>query len=152
MNSTTISITEPQTLQEFEAYYLLRYEILRKPWNQSQGSEKDDMENECFHAMLCDENKVVKGVGRIQFNTSEEAQLRYMAIADDSQKKGFGKKLVEYLENKAKEKGAKTIILQSRSEAVDFYNKCGYMKIKETFLLFNEIQHYLMSKELTNNN
>ena len=40
-----ITIIEPQTPKEFEAYYLLRYEVLRKPWKQPFGSEKDDMES-----------------------------------------------------------------------------------------------------------
>ena len=52
-----IQITEPKTRDEFEAYYLLRYQVLREPWNQPRGSEKDDMENECIHIMASDIEK-----------------------------------------------------------------------------------------------
>jgi GNAT superfamily N-acetyltransferase len=61
---------------------------------------------------------------------------------------GIGRKLIAYAEKKAKEKGAKKMILQARDIAVDFYKKCGYLVDKKTFLMWNEIQHYLMIKEL----
>ena len=148
MNSSSIFIFEPQTPQEFEAYYLLRYEILRKPWNQPIGSEKDDMENNCFHAIAVNENKDAFGVCRLQFNSPEEAQLRYMAVQDKMQGNGVGKKLVGFMENKAKLAGAKRIILQSRSSAVEFYKKCGYSVVEKSYLMWGEIQHYLMIKQL----
>ena len=37
-----MKIIEPTTSEEFKKYYNLRYEILRKPWGQPQGSEIDD--------------------------------------------------------------------------------------------------------------
>ena len=141
-------IREPQTSKEFEAYYLVRYEVLRKPWNQPKGSEMDDMENHCVHAMACDTNNNILGVGRIQFNTPTEAQIRYMAVIENAQGLGIGKKLIDYLENEALKKGASKIILQSRFNAIDFYKKCGYSVKKKSYLMWGEIQHYLMEKTL----
>ncbi len=148
MNSSSILIFEPQTPQEFEAYYLLRYEILRKPWKQPEGSEKDDIENNCIHAMAVNENNDAIGVCRLQFNSKEETQLRYMAVLENMQGNGVGKKLVGFMENKAKLAGANRIILQSRSSAVEFYKKCGYNIVEKSYLMWGEIQHYLMIKQL----
>ncbi len=148
MNFNSIKINEPQSPEEFEAYYLLRYKVLRKPWNKPLGSEKDEMEETGIHAWATDETNLVFGVCRLQFNSTEEAQLRFMGVAEFAQGKGIGKKLIDYLEGKAKEKGAKKMILQSRENAVPFYLKCGYSVVEKSFLMWGEIQHYLMEKEL----
>ncbi|SVC73775.1 uncharacterized protein METZ01_LOCUS326629, partial [marine metagenome] len=52
-------------------------------------------------------------VGRLQVNTKEEAQIRYMAVADNYQGKGLGSKIVIALEDIALDKGANRIILQA---------------------------------------
>jgi N-acetylglutamate synthase-like GNAT family acetyltransferase len=146
--SKKIFIREPQTSKEFEAYYLLRYEVLRKPWDQPSGSEKDDQEENSLHAMAVDEDGKIYGVCRLQYNSEKEAQLRFMAVAPDSQGLGIGKQLVKYMEDKAASANAGVMILQARENAVPFYKSCGY-SIKETsFLLWGKIQHYLMSKDL----
>ena len=148
MVSSKIVIVAPQTEEEFEAYFLLRYQVLRKPWNKPKGSEKDDMENKCIHAMAIDENNNLVGVCRLQFNSIDEAQIRYMAVAELIQGKVIGKTLINYLENKAREKGIQKIILQSRSSAVEFYIKCGYQVRGKSYLMWGEIQHFLMEKNL----
>jgi GNAT superfamily N-acetyltransferase len=71
-----------------------------------------------------------------------------MAVAEKAQGKGIGKLLVKAAEDKSKELGIKTITLQARENAVAFYKSCNYTVIKKTFLLFNSIQHYLMTKNL----
>ena len=146
----SIRIIEPQTPKEFEAYYLLRYEVLRKPWNQPIGSEKDDLETHCTHAMAVDDNNSVIGVCRMQFNSPTETQLRYMGVADSAQGYGVGKKLLGCMEDKAKKMGGTKMILQSREAAVDFYLKCGYAIVEKSYLMWGEIQHYLMSKDFLN--
>lgn len=143
-----IQIIEPQSLQEFEAYYLVRYNVLRKPWNQPMGSEKDNQEAESIHAMAVNENNEVLGVCRLQYNSKTEAQLRFMGIVEEAQGLGIGRLLIDYMELKAKNHGTTTMILQARENAVDFYKKCGYSVKEKTFLLWNIIQHYLMTKEL----
>lgn len=148
MTLSSIKITEPQTNQQFEAYYLLRYEVLRKPWNQPPGSEKDKQEDTSVHAMALDEHHTVLGVCRLQYNSETEAQLRFMGVKENTQGLGIGSMLIAYMEEKAKQNGAKKMILQARENAVDFYKKCGYTVTEKTFLMWGEIQHYLMEKQL----
>jgi N-acetylglutamate synthase-like GNAT family acetyltransferase len=141
-------IKEPRTPEEFGAYFLLRWQILRKPWNQPKGSEIEPDEAQCIHAMVLNEKNETIGVCRLQFNSKEEAQIRFMAAREDYQRKGVGTALINYLEKKAKEKGAKRIILQARENALNFYLKHGYTNKGKTKSLFGVIQHYLMEKEL----
>jgi predicted GNAT family N-acyltransferase len=148
LNKTHIIITEPQTTEQFEAYYLTRFETLRKPWNQPPGSEKDNQENNSIHIMAVKENDEVTGVCRLQFNSASEAQLRYMGVKENAQGLGIGRQLIEYAELKAREKGANKMILHARESALDFYKKCGYSILEKSYLMWNEIQHYLMQKKL----
>ncbi len=148
MFNQTIKIIEPQSSQEFEAYYLIRYNTLRKPWNQPIGSEKDNHEAESIHAMAVNENNEVLGVCRLQYNSETEAQLRFMGVINEAQGLGIGRLLIDYMELKAKNHGTRTMILQARENALDFYKKCGYSVKEKTFKLWDLIQHYLMTKEL----
>jgi len=145
-----VEIIEPNTSDEFKIYYNLRYEVLRKPWLQPKGSEKDDGDKSSIHRMIIDEsNGKAVAVGRLQFNTSEEAQIRYMAVSDNYQLKGYGNIIVKTLEDIALNKGIRNIILQARENALKFYWKNGYEIIEKSYLLFDEIQHWLMEKELS---
>lgn len=122
--------------------------MLRKPWNQPPGSEKDDSENSSIHIMACDKENNVLGVCRLQFNSPTEAQLRFMGVKENTQGLGIGKKLIVFAEQKAKQEGAKKIILQAREIAVEFYKKCGYTIVEKSFLMWDEIQHFLMEKSI----
>ena len=142
----TITIKEPKTEKEFDAYYNLRWRVLREPWNQPKGSEKDELEGNSFNVMACDENDKVIGVGRLHFNNDNEAQIRYMAVALEYEKQGVGSSILEALEKHAIEKNCKTIILHARENAVGFYQKKGYELLGKSYLLFGSIQHYRMVK------
>ena len=72
-----------------------------------------------------------------------------MAVADNYQGQGLGSKIVTALEDIALDKGVSRIILQARENAVKFYERNGYEIIEKSYLLFDEIQHWLMKKELT---
>ena len=145
----SVKIIEPTTSEEFKKYYNLRYEILRKLWGQPKGSERDDGEDMSNHRMIIDEKTGnALAVGRLQFNSEDEAQIRYMAVADEFQGQGLGSQIISALEDVARGKGSRKIILQSRENALQFYKNNGYKIVKKTHLLFGEIQHWLMKKEL----
>jgi GNAT superfamily N-acetyltransferase len=71
-----------------------------------------------------------------------------MGVREDTQGLGVGKKLIAYAEQKAKQKGAKKMILHAREIAIDFYKKCDYSIVEKSYLMWNEIQHFLMEKKL----
>ena len=144
-----MNIIEPKTSEEFRKYYNLRYEILRKPWGQPLGSERDEGEETSIHRMIINEKTgEALAVGRIQFNSIDEAQIRYMAVLDEFQGQGLGSQIISELENVARENGNKLMILSARKNAIQFYKNNGYEIVRKTHLLFGEIQHWLMQKEL----
>ena len=144
----TIIIRSPENELELEACYELRWVSLRKPWNQPKGSEIDEKEAECIHMAAFDETGKAIGTGRLQFNSPDEAQVRYMAVSEAHRNLGIGALVLEALEAAARSKNAKYLVLEARDLAVPFYQRSGYSISEKTFLLYNDIQHYRMRKDL----
>lgn len=143
-----ILLVEPKTEEDLEKYYRLRYEVLRKPWNQSYASTLDETENESIHILIKDDKGNALAAGRLQINSTEQGQLRSMAVHPDYQGKGLGKKLIQELERIAKSKGMKELILDARENAVAFYKANGYVITGPSYLLFGVIPHFVMQKTL----
>ena len=142
-------IKQVETEEEFEASFNLRWQLLRKPWQQAKGSEQDDIEDQCYHLIAVDNEQNVIGVARLQSNSIREAQIRYMAVDTDHQNKGVGGALMDRLESHALDLGHSHITLNARDNATDFYTKHGYTAEAKSYLLFGEIQHFRMRKLLT---
>lgn len=144
----TTEIRQPQTEDEFKSYLLLRWQLLRAPWNQPQGSEVDDIEDQCFHLMAVNEDQEVIAVARLQYNSDSEAQIRYMAVAGSYQGQGIGRRLIKTMEQHASDTACRSIVLDAREPAVGFYQRLGYSIDEKSYLLFEQIQHFRMSKTL----
>ena len=140
-------LRSPSSEADFEKYYRLRFETLRKPWNQPPGSERDAGDQDAVHALILHSEKAV-AVGRLHMNSTEQAQIRYMGVDEKYRNKGLGAAVISFLETKAKELGAKTMMLESRDNAVPFYRKQGYVIDKKSYVLFDTIQHYTMIKKV----
>ena len=139
-------IRSPQTDAEWQAYFKLRYDVLRAPWGQATGSEQTPDENLHQHfAYFTAENQII-GVGRLDRITAQTTQIRFMAVADAQQGKGIGKALMEEMESVSKELGIQKIILHAREVALPFYQQLGYQLDTPSHLLFGKIQHFLMHK------
>jgi predicted GNAT family N-acyltransferase len=141
-------IIEPKTEDELDKYFSLRYEILRKPWNQPKSSTRDEWENNSIHVLMLDENDEAIATGRLQLNSNDEGQIRSMSVRSDSRGKGLGSQIIRYLEQKAKEKNLTQLFLDARINAVKFYEKNGYKVIGDSYLLFGVIKHFKMRKEI----
>ena len=142
-----LEIKSPQTDADWNAYYALRFSVLREPWNQPVGSEVLADEDQAIHAIAV-ENEEVLGVARMHESAEKQGQVRCVATATKAQGKGIGKAIMAYLEEKAKKKDWTEIVLEARENAVPFYQAIGYSIVAESYLLFGEIQHYRMQKNL----
>ena len=139
-------VRSPITSEEFIRYNDLRWRILRAPWNQPRKAIPDELENGSIPIMVCEVDGIPIGVGRVNFNSDEEAQIRSMAVEKDWQGKGIGSIVLKELEKIVTAKGAKKIILHARDNAVAFYEKHEYKIVKESYTLFGVIPHFLMEK------
>ncbi len=143
-----MQIRSPQSPQDFEQYYEFRYRLLRGPWKQPRGSERDEREEQSRHLMVTAGDGNVIGVGRLHFNTPQEAQIRYMAVHEDCRGQGIGRRILRALEALAHADGATRIVLNARKPAELFYQKQGYHTVGEAHTLFGQIPHVQMEKDL----
>lgn len=144
------SIIPPSKPEHWDAYFKLRYEMLRKPWGEEVGSEHADDDETSLHGMIINKKGEVLAVGRIHTTAPEQAQVRFMAVRADLQGLGLGKTLLHFLEHRAQKEipSLIQIMLHAREHAVPFYEKQGYMQVDKSYSLFGSIQHYLMVKSL----
>ncbi|MED6315135.1 MAG: GNAT family N-acetyltransferase, partial [Verrucomicrobiota bacterium] len=143
-----VEIRAPETDSEFEAYYELRWRILRQPWGEARGTEIDELEDTATHVAAFDESRRLVGVGRLQHVESALGQVRYMAVEPDCRSQGIGQAILNELECLAKRQGMTTILLDAREHAVGFYLKNGYEVTGSSYLLFGVIPHSKMEKQL----
>lgn len=141
-------IIEPETNEDLAAYYQLRYEVLRKPWNQPEFTTSDQTEANSIHVMMKDENGKTVAAGRLLLLNSSEGQLRSMAVHENYRGQGLGSKILRYIETKAKENNLSSILLDARATAVHFYEKHGYAVYADSYVLFGVIPHFKMKKNL----
>jgi N-acetylglutamate synthase-like GNAT family acetyltransferase len=142
-----IQLREPKTEEEFRLYYDLRWRILREPWTQARDSARDEHERDAVHIMALEDGNLM-GVGRLHFNSPEEAQVRYMAVEKGHARRGIGGLILEALELNARQRGAKTIVLNARESAIPFYARHSYVLVDKTSTLFESLVHWRMQKEL----
>jgi len=138
----------PRTQDEWENYFDLRWRVLRAPWNQPRGSEKDDRETESEHFMIVGPDSKALAVGRLHLNTPAEAQVRFMAVDPQAQGHGLGSLVLRKCERRARAAGATAIVLNARDDVQGFYVRHGCVAIEPGETIFSVIKHVRMRKDL----
>lgn len=69
----------------------------------------------------------VVGIGALSILWDDLAEVRTLAVKEDLSGQGFGKKLVEYFLDEAKELGIKKVFTLTYQKA--FFEKCGFQVI-----------------------
>ena len=147
-------VRSPRTPAEWDAYYRLRFAVLRQPWQQPRGSERVPADDEpgTIHALLlANEGSAAPealAVGMLQPTTAHQGQVRFMAVAPQAAGTGLGRQIMAALETQAYAAGLTEIVLHSREAAVGFYERLGYAVVAPSHTLFGVIPHFLMRKEL----
>ncbi len=144
-----VDVRAPATREEWQAYFELRWQLLRAPWQQPRGSERDEYEDSAAHRMICDADNRILAVGRLHCVDTRTAQIRFMAVAESCRRQGLGRRLLESLEDAARDSGCSEIILQARESSIRFYENAGYRLVAKSHRLFNRIQHFKMRKVLS---
>ena len=147
-DSLYVDIRSPHNDIEFEAYYELRWRVLRKPWGEARGTEYDEYDRTATHIAAFNDSKNLVGVGRLQLVEGTLGQVRYMAVEPVFRKQGVGQLILLELEKQAKKQGMTDIFLDAREHAVGFYLHNGYEVTGCSYLLFGEIPHSKMEKQL----
>ena len=150
-----VPVQPPRTPAEWDAYYALRYAVLRQPWQQPPGSERApaDAEPTTAHALLLGPAApgtppAALAVGMLQRVDARQGQVRFMAVAPAAAGTGLGRRVLAYLEAQARAAGLAELVLHARHTATEFYEKQGYAVVGPSHTLFGVLPHWLMRKEL----
>jgi predicted GNAT family N-acyltransferase len=92
---------------------------------QGFNEEFDSIDNYAKHIIIYDNNKPV-AVGRYFTNDNEEYHIGRIAVLKDYRKFGYGKKIMQLIENEIKKTDAKIIVVSAQLQAQKFYEKCGF--------------------------
>jgi N-acetylglutamate synthase-like GNAT family acetyltransferase len=111
-------LQSPRSPSEWDAYFDLRWRILRQPWGQPRGSERDSEDDLAFHLPLMDAAGKALACGRLRLTAPGEAQVKYMAVDEYAHGCGYGGRILEALEAEARGRGAPKIVLNARDNAV----------------------------------
>lgn len=106
-------VVTPQTAAELDAYYQLRWELLRKPFNLPVGSERDEYDTVAIHRLMLAPDGTPIAVGRL-FVGGDEAQIRFMALRPEFRGQGLGARMVEDLEQLARSEKVKRLVMNAR--------------------------------------
>lgn len=131
---------------EYEKTIDIRNDAFRKP--QGLDIRDEDLSSDKDHEMYAGYiNEEMMSTVFYAHIDSETAQVKSVIVTDDYKKQGLGKYLMDFIEEKIKEKGYKKIKLMGRVSVEGFYKKLGYETISEPFDYY-KTPHIYMEKYL----
>lgn len=96
------------------------------------------------HPMLLWDAETPVGVIRIDV-AGAVATFRRVAIRDDLQRRGYGRRLLDAAERFAKDQGCTRVEASVDSDAITFYERCGYRRTEHA----TTSNSTFMTKDLT---
>lgn len=118
--------------RELNAVLRIRKIVFIKGQHVPKSRERDGLDSTSKHVIVFYNSKPT-GCARIRF-LGKKAKLERIAILSSYQGKGFGRKLMDYLIQYCKRKGAKEIVVHSQIYVKDFYLVCGFKPRGKIFL------------------
>lgn len=109
--------------------------------------EYDESPEACSHILLTDGDKPV-ATGRWKVYEEGAAKLQRIAVLKEYRQGGVGRLLVQALEEDARQKGMKSVLLDGQCSAEGFYRKLGYVTEPGEPFLDAGILHVRMTKLL----
>lgn len=105
-------------------------------------AEIDEYEKTSTHVILYHDN-IPAAVGRYRTYENNFAKVERVAVLKNYRKYGYGKQIMTFIHNHAKQNGYKGTMLNGQTHAKSFYEQLGYISEGEEFLEEN-IPHYRM--------
>lgn len=126
------------------------FEIRRQVFVQEQGvpaeMEIDEEENNSVHFLARLHGEPI-GTCRMRWYEPQVAKAERVAVVADGRGTGAGRELMLAIEEYARKKGARKIILSAQTHAIPFYEKLGYEAEGEIYQDAG-IDHRNMQKKL----
>ncbi len=124
----------------------LREKILRVPLGRRFNPAYLEQDKDDWHIAAFENGNVI-GTVLVKPLDGQTVKVRQVAVDTLLQGKGIGRRLMEFAEDLARQRGYKRSVLHARFYTIAFYKKLGY---RITSGPFDEVgmEHYRMEKEL----
>lgn len=132
-NNHKYLLRAPQSDDEWLGYHAIRRKVLFE--NRGSKHKYDDKHPDELAAgnhpliLLC--NHEIIGVVRIDIR-NDVAWMRRVAVREDLQRSGHGRVLLQLAEKFARERQCKELRSNVASDAIRFYERCGYSRSHST--------------------
>lgn len=143
-----MNIEKITTEEQLEQAFVIRKKVFVEEQNVPEEEELDSYDiigGECSHVLLSENGQAV-GTGRVRL-VDEYGKLQRVAILKEFRQHGFGKIIIQKLEELSSELGATKAKLDAQVHAIGFYEKLGYSVQSDVFMDAG-IEHVLMTKQL----
>ncbi|MEM8833571.1 MAG: GNAT family N-acetyltransferase [Pseudomonadota bacterium] len=132
--------------EEYELSKSFRQRILREPLGIKLSEDDLRGEDRQHHFIAMFQNSIV-GTVVVANVDNERAKLRQMAVDDNHQKNGIGKKLISQVDRFVHDKSYKFVVCTARKTSAGFYKKMGFIIDGEPFeamgmTIYNMVKSY----------
>ena len=147
-------LVTPRTEEEFEVYYRLRYERLRKEFGLAAGVEREHPAEAGSTHLVAKVGDRVVGAATWAIGMNERdgkrtlyVRYRHLAIEPEFEGLGIGSAMSRYVEDRGREIGATEIVGNVRIHNVEYFKKLGWVVLGEGETLYG-LEHVSMAKPL----
>ena len=110
----------------------IRYQVFTLEQGFAQEVDLDERDSESIHILVYDNNKAI-ATGRMFKESDDTYHIGRIAVLKNYRGLKIGSLILEVFEKKAKELGAKNVVLGSQIDKTEFYIKNGYQKYGDIF-------------------
>lgn len=124
-----------ETNEDLEKALKIRREVFVEEHNVPENIELDEfdtLESQCTHYLVSLDKKPI-GTIRCNLVSGATVKVQRFCFLPEHRKSGFGRKLLEFIENDLSEKGYSYFFLEAKFSVYPFYEKCGYKKVSDIF-------------------
>ncbi|MCR9252642.1 MAG: GNAT family N-acetyltransferase [bacterium] len=114
---------------EIKAAQELRIEVFVEEQGIPKNMELDEKDERSTHALVI-EDDIVIGTGRLTPNDDQSGTLSRIAIKKEARGRGLGGKIMDTLEQYARDNGFKSLDLTPHAYLEKFYGDLGYHTIE----------------------
>jgi predicted GNAT family N-acyltransferase len=133
--------------EEYAQAFALRERLLRVPLGLSLRDEDLTREKDQLHFGLFLDGDGLIACAVVIPLSKKDAKIRQVAVSQDYQGHGVGRRLMEELESNLRAKGFTHLVLEARAVVVGFYEKLGYSALGDDFIEVT-IPHRKMEKTI----
>lgn len=127
MNETELWF-RPMTLSDVERVMIVEQEVYQFPWTERIFSDCIRVGYHCWLALI-DTDVIGHAVTSI---TAGECHILNLSIGERYQRRGYGRRFIDFLIKDARDSKAETILLEvrpSNTAAINCYNSAGFNEI-----------------------